>query len=306
MTTGTPMDWSVSASMNPSSDLPLRPRVALVACGRVGTAVAVLLQRAGCDVTGLWSRSAPSLERAAALLDAPRLDLAAPISADLVIVGANDPAIADVARMIAPSVPPGIVVAHLSGSLGAEVLSPVEDSGAIPAALHPVQACPDVPTAIERLPGSAWGVTTSDQVFEPVAGWVRDLLKGSPVRVQERDRAIWHAASVMTSNGIAALMAFGESLLSGIGMNQAEKILGPLAAGTVANAVGGGGGGTTLTGPVVRGEVETIERHLTSLESKAPHLLAGYRTVVTTILAAAREHGRIDEDTAARIEGLLR
>lgn len=291
--------------MNIHPPFPERPRVALVAAGRVGTAVTVLLQRAGCEVVGVWSRSAPSAERAHSMLEAPLLDLTVPTDADLVIIGASDAAITATAGMIAPVVSGSVTVAHLSGSLGPDVLEPVIDKGATPVAMHPVQACPDVATAIERLPGSAWGITVAESHATWVEHIVRDLLQGTPVHVDGDDRPMWHAACVMTSNGIAALMAFGESVLREIGMSEPEKILGPLAAGTVANALDGGGGGTTLTGPVVRGEAETLRRHIEALNRDAPHLVDGYKVVVRTILSAARSHGRIDEAAASKIERLL-
>ncbi|MFP5298233.1 MAG: Rossmann-like and DUF2520 domain-containing protein [Actinomycetota bacterium] len=291
--------------MNTHPFLPERPRVALVATGRVGTAVAVLLRRAGCEIAGVWSRSAPSAKRAHELLDAPLLDLTVPCEADLILVGASDPAIPDVASLLVPTVTDGTVVAHLSGSLGTAALQPVAERGALALALHPVQACPDVKTAIERLPGSAWGITTASELHPWIDHIVRDLLDGNPVHVNESDRPLWHAACVMTSNGIAALMAFGESVLARLGIPEPEKVLGPLAAGTVANASEGGGGGTTLTGPVVRGETETLERHIEALRQQAPELVGGYALAVRMILDAARDHSRIDATTADRIEGLL-
>lgn len=284
---------------------PPSPRVALIGAGRVGTAVAVLLQRSGCPVTGIWSRSAASIERARALLDAPVLDLSEDIDAQLVLIGAADPAIAPVAESIAPLLQPGTVVAHFSGSLGPSELASAAATGALPAALHPVQACPDVDSAIERLPGSAWGITVPHAIREWADELIRAPLRGTPVHVREEDRPLWHAACVSTSNGIAALMAMGEKLLSEIGMRDPETILAPLAAGTVGNARAGGGGGATLTGPVVRGEQATVQRHLDAIAERAPHLLDDYRAIVQLILAAARAHGRVDDSAASDIEGLL-
>jgi predicted short-subunit dehydrogenase-like oxidoreductase (DUF2520 family) len=128
---------------------------------------------------------------------------------------------------------------------------------------------------------------------------------GIPVPVAEDDRALWHAAAVMTSNGIAALLATGEAILARIGVDDPEAVLGPLAAGAVANARSGGGGGATLTGPVVRGEVATLRKHLEALGSDAPELVPAYRLVARTILAAAASAGRLPADTAGEIEAVV-
>jgi predicted short-subunit dehydrogenase-like oxidoreductase (DUF2520 family) len=123
--------------------------------------------------------------------------------------------------------------------------------------------------------------------------------------VAEDHRAVWHAASVITSNGIAALLSSSEALLDEIGIASPVDVVGPLAAGTVANARQGGGGGPTLTGPVVRGEVATVRRHLEVVAQRAPSMLDGYVSVTRLILAAAIRSGRLPPDTATQIETVL-
>jgi predicted short-subunit dehydrogenase-like oxidoreductase (DUF2520 family) len=97
-------------------------------------------------------------------------------------------------------------------------------------------------------------------------------------------------------------MALGEGLLRSTGIDDPVSVLGPLAAGTVANAREGGGGGRTLTGPAVRGEAATIARHL---EAMPEHLARGYRLAVRLVLEAAATSGRIEPDTHARIAALV-
>jgi predicted short-subunit dehydrogenase-like oxidoreductase (DUF2520 family) len=172
------------------------------------------------------------------------------------------------------------------------------------AALHPLQSCPDVETAVRHLPGSAWGVTASDEVRK----WARDLvatdLQGSPVAVAESDRALWHAAAVTTANGITALLSLAEAMLSEIGVGHPGVVLGPLATGVVANTATRGAA-ATLTGPVVRGEARTIRSHIEALRTSAPRLLDSYRLVAHTILGAAISAGRIDPATAGSIRAEL-
>jgi predicted short-subunit dehydrogenase-like oxidoreductase (DUF2520 family) len=287
--------------------LPALPRVALFGAGRVGTATAVLLQRSGCEIVGVWSRSESSVARAARYLRVGALDMEdrGTVDADLVLIGAGDTSISDVVEVLAGRAPAGAVAAHLSGSLGVEALRRLLDTGVHGLACHPVQACPDVDTAVARLPGSAWGVTTSEGIEGWALAFVSEKLHGAPVLVPEGYRPLWHTASVMTSNGIAALLAFGETLLASIGIERPEAVLGPLAAGTVDNARSGGGGGATLTGPVVRGESATIERHLDALREHSPELVADYVRVVEMILGAAVSARRVDEPTRRRIAGLL-
>jgi predicted short-subunit dehydrogenase-like oxidoreductase (DUF2520 family) len=165
------------------------------------------------------------------------------------------------------------------------------------AAIHPVQSCPEVAAAVDRLPGSAWGVTASPEV----ARWAFDLitndLHGLPVTVAEADRPVWHAAAVVTANGAAALMSLGEAMLAEIGIDHPQTVLGPLLAGTVSNAHARGAA-AALTGPFVRGEAATVRSHVEALRGRAPHLLEAYRLIAQTILLAAVDAGRLETEVA--------
>jgi predicted short-subunit dehydrogenase-like oxidoreductase (DUF2520 family) len=280
--------------------------IALIGAGRVGTAVAQLLNERGHRIAGVWSRTPESAIRAAEFLGAGTFQLDSGVPhCDLALIGTSDPFIAPVAARISPALEPGAVACHFAGSLGLGPLKAVLESGAHACALHPVQAVPDVAAGVARLPGSAWGVTCS----EGMSAWARELvageLSGTPIDVPEVARPLWHAASVTTSNGIAALFATGEAMLGTIGVDDPPAVLAPLAAGTVANAAERGGG-AALTGPVVRGEGPTVERHLEALRDAAPDLVPLYALVAELVLRAARRAGRVDRDVERSIGALLR
>lgn len=285
---------------------PSHSSVFLFGAGRVGIAAAELLRRNDYELVGVASRTPSSAERAARFLGCPAVSPEeGATAADLVLLGVPDQAIAEAARRIATSLHPGAVVGHFAGTFGVGPLIGVAEGGGRPAALHPVQACPDVTTAIERLPGSAWGVTCGRDLEE----WAKELigsgLSGLPVMVAEEVRPLWHAAAVTTSNGIAALLTLGEAILASIGVDTPGVVLGPLAEGTLANALDGGGGGATLTGPIVRGETPTIARHLAALRARAPHLVDPYLEMSRTILSAASMAGRLQAGDETELRSLL-
>ncbi|HEY7875829.1 MAG TPA: DUF2520 domain-containing protein [Actinomycetota bacterium] len=279
-------------------------RVAIAGAGRVAVAVASLLQDRGHDVVSVWSRNPESTKRAARRLSAHTAPSVAAVAAgaDLVLVGAVDDAIADVAADLAEGLERDTTVVHFAGVLAIDVL------GAIPgprAALHPVQSVPDVDVGIRRLPGSAWGVTVSPGAEDWAHAFVRDELRGIPVDVAPEDRALWHAAAVMTSNGIAALMSTGSALLNAIGVTDPQSVLGPLAAGTVANVGAMARPGDAFTGPVVRGDAKTVELHLAALGSRAPELVDEYKLAAEGVVAGAARTGRVDARAAQSMRDLL-
>lgn len=288
------------------STLPAAPfDVALIGAGSVGTGVAALLAERGQRIVGVSSRSTGSKERAGALLSAPVSDVESLPPADVYLLGAGPGAFEEIQDRLRDVDLHGRVLVHFSGAHGVDALAASVARGAHACALHPVQACPSVETAVRNLPGSTWGVTCSEGAIDWGAGFVR-LLDGSPIEVPEEDRVAWHSAAVITSNGIAALMGAGERILRGLGIEDPVAVLGPLAAGTVANARGGGGGGATLTGPVVRGEHDVVRMHVDRLAAVDSELAEIYAAVSALIARIARASGRIDAAQMSELEATLR
>lgn len=278
-------------------------RFTLLGAGRVGSAVSVLLQKAGWTCVGVASRSEASARSASERLDAPVFEISTPPHADCYLIGATDQGISEVAGRLSGSLPEGAVAVHLSGALGPAALEPLPTEGIGAAALHPVAACPTFEIALERLPGSAWGVTCSGGAEDLALAFV-GAVGGMPVPVPADARPLWHAASVMTSNGLSALLALGEMFLGEATDREPADVLGPLARGSLENALSGGGA-ATLTGPIVRGEVEAVRRHLEAMDG-LPGLRESYAAMGRVILEVARRAERIDAATAVAMEELLR
>jgi predicted short-subunit dehydrogenase-like oxidoreductase (DUF2520 family) len=280
-------------------------RLILAGCGRVGTAVAELLRRSGHSVVGVASRSPESVTRAQRLLEAPRFSLDGPLpDCEVVLVGASDAAIEPLVARLAPHLQANTIVWHFAGAFGLAPLAAAQRAGALGLALHPVQTCPDVASALRLLPESAWGLTAPEPVADWAAGVVEHDLRGRAFLVAEEHRPIWHAASVATANGIRALVALSEDLLTAVGIAEPSAVVLPAARGAL-DTTTEGGSGASLTGPVVRGETATIARHLDSLARYAPARLAGYRLVTEIVLRAALDAGRIEEEDASAMRAVL-
>lgn len=269
-----------------SSSLP-RLRLALIGAGKVGIAVCSLLQERGHEIVGVASRSSSSAEMGAQRLGSRTIGLDSSFpSCEVVLLGVPDDALGDVAARLAPVLAGPEIVCHFAGSRGVQALEALRGRASGLCALHPVQAIPSAGAGVDRLPGSAWGITCSAGVQDWAEAFISEELGGTPVTVPEDDRAVWHAAAVTSSNGIVALLALGEMILGSIGIAEASAILGPLAAGTLANVAEVEQAGKALTGPIARGEAATIERHIDGL-SKAPELRDAYLNAARLILAAA-------------------
>ena len=214
--------------------------------------MAAALAEAGWQVRPLLGRSAAPSELAAAAADV-----------DLVVIATPDAAVGDVAASIEPAAT--AAVAHLAGSLGLDAVA----CHPRPAALHPLVALPDAAVGARRLRSGCWFAVAGDPIVRQVA----DDLGGRAFEVADADRAAYHAAAVVASNHLVALLGQAERIASVAGVPFAAFI--DLVRATVDN-VDELGPAAALTGPAARGDEATIRRHLDAI---APAERAAYEAL---------------------------
>lgn len=214
-------------------------RVRMIGAGRAGGALARALEAAGWEVAGLLGRDDPIA--------------AAGRDVDWLVIATPDAEIAGVAARVQPE--PETLVVHLSGALAPDIL------GTHPrrAALHPLVSLPDPEIGAERLAAGAWFAVAGD---DEVRQAVRDL-GGRAFVVRDRDRAAYHAAACIASNHLVALLGQVERIAGAVGV-PLEAYL-DLARDTLEN-VARLGPAAALTGPVARGDHETVANHLAAID----------------------------------------
>lgn len=275
--------------------------LAIIGAGKVGTAIAVLLRRAGHRIVAVSGREATK-ERADRYLPGVPLLQAdeAATAADIVIIGVPDDAVSSLASSLSGSLE-GRWVAHLSGSLGLGALEEPERTGARPFLIHPLQTCPDVERAVQRIPGSAIAVTSRDEEGFRLGERLATAMEGHPFRLNDEMRALYHAAAVFASNYLVANEAIAERLLALAGVPDARAAMMPLVRATVEN-VDDLGPATALTGPAVRGDAGTIRRNLEALGSQDPDLVATYVQMARASLSLAAAAGRLSGEKLRAVE----
>src|SRR5499425_1152030 len=255
----------------PTPPHPARLRVGIIGAGRVGTALGAALARAGHHLTGVTAVSEASVQRAARML--PRVPVAQPqevlAEADLALLTVPDDVLPGlVAGLSATSTPlEGRLVAHTSGRHGIAVLAPATSRGALPLALHPVMTFTGRPDDIDRLAGISFGVTAPEPL-RPVAEALVVEMGGEPVFIADEHRDLYHAALASAANHLVTLVVQAEDLLREAGVGQPARMLGPLLSAALDNALRLGD--AALTGPVARGDAETVASHVDALRAAAP------------------------------------
>lgn len=282
-------------------------KVAVVGAGRVGTAIAVLLERAGHRIVGISGR-AETRERASVHLPSvPFLEPAqAAAAAELVVIGTPDDVIEPTVEALAAAaaVGPGTWVAHLSGSLGLDVLRHARGAGARILAIHPLQTFPDVDSALERLPGCSIAVTAEDGEGYLLGERLAEDLRGVPFRLADELRPVYHAAAVFASNYLVTTSAIAESLFGVAGLLDPAHAMAPLQRASL-DHVEQLGPARALTGPAVRGDAGTIRRNLEALERHAPSLVPTYLAMARATLDLAERSGRLPSGSRAAVEEVL-
>lgn len=224
--------------------------------------------------------------------------------AGLLLIATPDDAIPAAARDVAAldAVRQHQVVLHLSGLLDRTALAALQPTGAALGSFHPLQTVADPASAPRRLAGACAGVEGDARAIEAGERLAR-LLGMRPVRIAAAAKPLYHAAAVIAGNYPAALASVAERLAraAGIAPELAGSMYLPLIAGAAENLLAVGPG-QALTGPVRRGDLETLRRHLAALP---PDLLPLYRVLGLEAVQLAAAHG-LDEASAAAVRRVLK
>lgn len=271
----------------------------IVGPGRAGLALAAALLRAGVVPRIHLRGRRTSLEETELvafsglpLSYAPGYELPGGAKIGGIIVAVPDAAIPAVAERLALSggggtLPPAL---HLSGAGGVELLEFWRVRGGSVGSLHPLVSLTG-PASADRLRG-AWFAIEGEGEAETLARDIVAALEGRVLQLSPNQKPLYHAAAVMASNFVVALLGEAEGWMvrAGVPEEAARAALTELAAGAV-DHVARLGPTQALTGPIVRGDADTVASHLAQLSPRERHL---YSVLAESALELARERGLAD------------
>lgn len=276
-------------------------KVGIIGGGRVGSRLAASLREAGVLV-GVTAASEQHSAQLAQQFGVPATDNAKLWqAADVLLLTVPDRLIGTVAEELAQSVTPAAkVVLHVSGSVGLEPLAPLAQLGAHVGSLHPLQSFAGGNTKL----AGVYMALDGDSEAQDAGKKLVELFGGKAFSVPAEERAAYHAAACICSNYTVAVEAMAAQLMARwTGSNEAawEALL-PLFKGTAANLQATQNPAAVLTGPIARGDVSTVAKHLAALPAD---VIPAYCSLGLATTSLALANGTIDENAADELRNLL-
>jgi predicted short-subunit dehydrogenase-like oxidoreductase (DUF2520 family) len=191
----------------------------------------------------------------------------------VVFLTVPDNAVAGVAADLAAAgkaVPETVAFVHASGALELRALAPLRRRHAV-GSFHPLRSFPE-PQPPQAFRGIVIGIDASSAALGHLLDRIARDVGAKPRRVDDSERAIYHAAAVFASNYLVVLLREAVGLLQSAGWTEKEAIEGllPLAQGALDN-VRRRGPAAALTGPIRRGDARTVRRHLDAMAAPDAH-----------------------------------
>jgi predicted short-subunit dehydrogenase-like oxidoreductase (DUF2520 family) len=279
----------------------MKPSVGIVGCGRMGMALAKTLGDKGYAIVGVSSLHRSSAQRLAGICgisDATDRPWEITRKADAVFLTTPDGVIESVCDSISrqDGFSPAAVVLHCSGAHPSTILTSARKSGASIGSMHPLQSFASVDVTQNPFKGIRVAIEGDPEAVSTAARMARDL-EALPLQILTEGKPLYHAAAVVASNFLVTLMGVAFRLVqqAGVKPDEAFAVLKPLVEGTLAN-IDRVGVHQALTGPVVRGDVQTVETHIQAIAETMPELLPFYSCLVHYTAVQAAEGNRISED----------
>jgi predicted short-subunit dehydrogenase-like oxidoreductase (DUF2520 family) len=282
-------------------------KLGFIGAGTVGSALAVKLHENNYKIAAVSSRKGLSSKRLAGQIGgcvAAKDNQQVADICDLVFITTPDSEISNVVSSVRWH--GGQSIVHCSGADPAESLSPTLKYGARTGAFHPLQTFASVKQAIDNLAGSTFAIE-AEEPLKTTLKQIASYLNGNSIELKASNKVIYHAAAVMACNYLTTLVKLADDLWQtfGIPREEATKALLPLLQGTL-NNIAAVGIPQALTGPIARGDIGTVEKHIEALRREAPDVLHTYCELGLQTIPVALAKGKIDENEAADLRAVFK
>ena len=270
--------------------------IGIIGTGRVASAIGLALAGHSREPLLIWGRNRAKCADAVGVIGRAQAtgNLARIASdCDLIMLAVADDALAGIVVAMAQAARADLprFIFHVSGRSGVAILEPLRSASSMTAAIHPAMTFTgNPPSEVEHMVTARFAVTGSSEQASAAAQDVVNLLGGVTVAIAEAQRELYHAALCHGANHLVTLIAGSCQALAAAGVAEPDALLAPLVRAALDASLRQGMAG--LSGPLLRGDEETIDKHLAALGQHCPTLLPTYGAMA---LATLDELGRVDD-----------
>ena len=285
-------------------------RIGFIGAGKVGTAFGMYLQRKGYFIKGYSSRTMDSALKAAGKTNCLAYETAEDLVRDIdfLFITTSDDEIRGVCDDLADknAFREGQIVAHMSGASSSRILLRAKESGCYIYSLHPLQSFADEAKALEDLEHTYFSIEGDMERIEVIEAFFKKT-GNVTFQIATEHKGLYHGAACVFSNYLVTLMNQGLMYFERIGIPKEEgfQAIIPLALGTLKN-IEALGPEKALTGPIARGDRETVLEHIKSIEKEMPETLSFYKMMGHMTLSLASAHKLKDPQKVEALERILR
>lgn len=283
--------------------------LSILGAGRVATTMAVMLHRKGFRILSVVSRSEESARKLARRVHCRCLSTL-PSDIDertqILLFAVPEDVLPQLAEAVAESHVLPHYAFHVSGTETSDVLVALQRKGTQTFSLHPIQTFPSflsLQQQIKRMKGVTYGFEGDIKAL-PFARRLVRFLNGKILLIPKEEKILYHTACVFASNYVVTLIDVVEKLLADVSNKASLAHIQPLIEASIANAIAEGPA-KALTGPVVRGSITTLQKHITALAARDPAYAELYKALARRALEIVRQQNKLTEHQIHRMKEIL-
>jgi predicted short-subunit dehydrogenase-like oxidoreductase (DUF2520 family) len=281
-------------------------KIGIIGTGKVGIATGYVIKKNGLPIGAVSDRADSALTTARAYLGDTILytkdNMEVLDTCDVIAITTQDGMIREVVQEIDGKAPDleGKLFFHTSGAHPSSVLSPLDKRGALLGSLHPLQTFPDIDSAISVLPETYIFIEGGEKALETLRV-LGSHLGCKVVTIDGTNKVLYHLSAVFVCNLLCALLYGGEGIMKKIHIDLEPFF--PIVRATLKN-IETKGPLTSLTGPVIRGDAETVASHIDAMADMEKHRHV-YKTLSLVALDMVKERNILSEDALSRMKKTL-
>ncbi|ETA82136.1 Rossmann-like and DUF2520 domain-containing protein [Youngiibacter fragilis] len=280
--------------------------IGFIGAGKVGKALGLYFTAHGLNVSGYCSRTEKSAIEAAVLTSSRAFRTLRELadSSDIIFITVPDQALKEVDEEVSAMLDKNVIDCdvtwfHVSGAHSSDILERIRKAGCETGSMHPLQSFGDPYGSAEMLKRSWFTLEGTDKAVM-AAKSLLDKTYGKHFLIKAEDKPLYHAGASVVSNFMVTLLESGISLFEAAGMDRNDifHAIEPLIGSTLSN-IREKGTIDALTGPIIRGDYDTVSVHMKSIGEKMPSELESYRAMayrtVKMLDGKRLTHGQVEE-----------